>query len=44
MGNPTSPRLAAVTELIPTVSTQKSCYFDFMQPGAKKLARKLEEK
>jgi hypothetical protein len=42
IGNPISPRVAAVSELILTVSTQASCYFDFMQPGTKDLQKTQE--
>jgi hypothetical protein len=42
IGNPISPRVAAVSELILTVSTLASCYFDFMQPVAKELQKTQE--
>jgi hypothetical protein len=42
IGNPISPRVAAVSELILTVSTLASCYFDFVQPGTKDLQKTQE--
>jgi hypothetical protein len=42
IGNPISPRVAAVSELILTVSTLASCDFDFMRPGTKELQKTHE--
>jgi hypothetical protein len=39
MGNPTSPRVAAVGELILTVSTAEACDFDLTRPSAKNLKK-----